>query len=61
MWRVGDATEPVDSDPYYKQESVAIEAARSMAKGRFYTPIAVWDERCNIVHLFLCDQQFKSV
>jgi hypothetical protein len=60
-FRVGNAVNPKSSDPWYDDELKAIEEAQSYAKLDFHRPIAVWDEQDNILHLFLCGEQFRSV
>jgi hypothetical protein len=45
-----------------RDEKAAIEKASAMADAYGWnTPIAVWDDKDEIVHLFLCGQQFRSV
>lgn len=58
-YKVGLASAPTDHDPLFDDERLAIEAAERIAVDDFYAPVAVWDERCEIVHLFICDQHFK--
>ena len=61
-WRVGRATEPMPEDKYYSDFSVAIDKAGRMADAEgVRVPIAVWDEQSDIVHLFLCGEQFRKV
>ena len=60
-WRVGDAACPSDDDIRFADERAAIEAAQYMALKAFSRPVAVWDEQDDIVHLFLCGQQFRPV
>jgi hypothetical protein len=61
-WRVGKACDPLPEDKTYGDERAAIEKATTMADAYgFNTAIAVWNERDDIVHLFLCGQQFRSV
>lgn len=61
-WRVGKAAEPLPEDKYYDDERAAIDKASLMAEAEGWTtPIAVWDDRGDIVYLFLCGQQFRSV
>jgi hypothetical protein len=61
IFQVGDASAVNSGDPYYSDERAAIEAAQRIARDDYHRPIAVWDERHEIVHLFLCGQQFRSV
>ena len=58
---VGDASAVNSSDPWYDDEREAIDAAAQIAKDDYHRPIAVWDDRHDIVHLFICGQQFGSV
>jgi hypothetical protein len=58
-WRIGNAQDPRDVDLRFKDEYAAIDAAQAMASHNWSMPVAVWDEQDDIVHLFLCGQQFK--
>jgi hypothetical protein len=59
---VGQANDPQPEDKLrYYDFSEAVVKARSMADCDFNRPIAVWDERDEIVRLYICGQQFRSV
>jgi hypothetical protein len=67
-FRVGLADEPGETDPWVEGEAEAVDAAAALveklaAKHRhdWPPPVAVWDRRCDIVHLFAFGQQFRSV
>lgn len=60
-WQVGSASNPKPTDEWFEDEMLAIEKAEKLAQEDFYWPVAVWDENYDIVHLFLCGQQFKPV
>ncbi len=61
LWRVGNALNPQDNDRSFDDELDAIRMAEAMARPAWSTPVAVWDDRDDIVHLFLCGDQFKRV
>lgn len=60
-WRVGHAIDPQPEDKTYDNEREAIERAAHRADCYgFNVPIAVWNDRDEIEHLYLCGQRFKS-
>jgi hypothetical protein len=59
-WRVGQANDPQPEDKTYNDESAAIAKAKHRADCDWKVPVAVWDERDEIVHLFLCGQHFQQ-
>ena len=60
-YRVGVANNPKSDDKSYTEELTAIDEAQQLAAMDFEQPIAVWDDRDNIEHLFFRRQQFRSV
>lgn len=62
LFRVGIATQPSEHDPRYFDEQLAIDRAAVLVAMPEYhrVPIAVWNEVGDIVHLWLCGQQFRS-
>lgn len=58
-FQVGVLSNPKDTDQWYAFESTAIDAARSMAERDANLPVAIWNQRSEIILLFLCGQRFK--
>lgn len=62
QWRVGKAFMPKAEDRRYGDEQAAIETAKIMSDALgWYEAIAVWNDEDDIVHLFICGQQFKAI
>lgn len=59
-WTVGQANDPQPEDKltYFRTIEEAIDGAQSRANCNYNTPIAIWDNRNDIVYLFLCGEQF---
>lgn len=60
-YQVGTLTDPRPTDPKFPSEREAIEHAHAVACRDPVVPIAVWDERFDVVTLFLCGEEFKRV
>lgn len=61
-FQVGIGADPQAGDNYYDDEREAIERASQMHNANDWrTPIAIWNERFEIVYLFFCNQQFRRM
>lgn len=59
-FRIGELTNPLQSDPWFSSEQEAITAARELARDQFNTPIAVWEMTgCECVRIFYDGNEFR--
>lgn len=59
QYQVGSPNNPKPDDAKFGTFDDAYAAASKIAGDTFSDAVAIWDERCDIVHLFLNGQEFK--
>lgn len=58
-FQVGVLSSPKPDDQWFAFEGAAIDAARQMAERDANLPVAIWNQRSEIVLLFLNGHRFK--
>jgi len=60
-FRVGELTNPLQSDPWFGDEAAAIDAARLLSADAFNTPYAVWEMLgCTVVRILFDGKEFTQ-
>jgi len=58
-YRIGEITNPRKDDPWFTTiDEAECEAGRLSAKDT-NCPIAIWDDNCDVMKLFLCGMMFE--